>query len=633
MIRDEIIKVLQSVTKDKDVHLEIPEIEDHGDYSSNIAMQIAGRVKEPFDKAQGKQESKRVKDKNQKIQKNHSPYTIHNTPLQIAEDIVKKLRIDKELSKVVEKIEVAGPGFINFYLSRTVLASNLEEVINKADKYGSSVLSKGKTVVIDYSSPNIAKAFGIGHLRSTIIGQALYNLYSFLGYKVIGDNHLGDWGTQFGVLLRQITKYKLLIANLTIDKLEELYVDFHTKAEEKPELWDEARAWFKKLEEGDKKAREFWKEIKEISLKEFERIYKILGVKIDEAYGESFYEDKMQDVISEVRVKGLSKRSEGAEIVELHGMPPAILVKSDGTTTYYTRDLATIKFRIEKWNPDLIIYEVGSEQKLHFQQVFETARILYWLNGTELVHVAHGLIRFASGKISTRKGQTIKLEQVLREAVHRAQKIIEKSKTSLPLSGQANRSLSAKEKEEVSKAVGIGAVKYFDLMHHPESDIIFDWEKMFVMEGNSAPYLQYTFARTQSVLAKSQKKLKIDKLTNSLEIGNWKLEINDEEAKLLRSFIHFPEIIEAAATNYSPNLLCNYLFDLAQKYNNFYSKHRILKKEDSEQWTVNSKKTKTPNTEHRTPNTSEFRLALTSATGQILKTGLSLLGIGTPERM
>ncbi|OGM11319.1 arginine--tRNA ligase, partial [Candidatus Woesebacteria bacterium RBG_16_39_8b] len=372
------------------------------------------------------------------------------------------------------------------------------------------------------------------------------------------------------------------------------------------------------------------------SLKEFERIYKILGVKIDEAYGESFYEDKMQDVISEVRVKGLSKRSEGAEIVELHGMPPAILVKSDGTTTYYTRDLATIKFRIEKWNPDLIIYEVGSEQKLHFQQVFETARILYWLNGTELVHVAHGLIRFASGKISTRKGQTIKLEQVLREAVHRAQKIIEKSKTSLPLSGQANRSLSAKEKEEVSKAVGIGAVKYFDLMHHPESDIIFDWEKMFVMEGNSAPYLQYTVARTQSVLAKSKRvKEQESKRYNNLAIEQFS-NYNNEELLLLRSFIHFPEIIEAAATNYSPNLLCNYLFDLAKRFNAFYNAHRILEDDLVNQVNQDNqgKKNSINSVNRLTQLTKQtFRVALTSATGQILKTGLNILGIDTPPKM
>jgi arginyl-tRNA synthetase len=446
-----------------------------------------------------------------------------------------------------------------------------------------------------------------------------------LGYKVIGDNHLGDWGTQFGTLLYQISNSQLAISNLNIDKLEELYVEFHKKAEEKSELWDEARSWFRKLEEGDKEARSIWKAIKEISLEEFERIYKILGVKIDEAYGESFYEDKMQDVISEVRVKGLSKRSEGAEIVELHGMPPAILVKSDGTTTYYTRDLATIKFRKENWSPDLIIYEVGSEQKLHFQQVFETARILYWLNGTELVHVAHGLIRFASGKISTRKGQTIKLEQVLREAVHRAQKIIEKSKTSLPLSGQANRSLSAKEKEEVSKAVGIGAVIYFDLMHHPESDIIFDWEKMFVLEGNSAPYLQYTYARTRSVLRNSKLKTQNLKLS-SVESSVLSFKLNAEELALMRSFIHFPEIIEAAATNYSPNLLCNYLFDLAQKFNNFYNQHRILDKASGD-------KSKTQHTINYSPNTQVFRLALTTATGQILKNGLNILGIDTPSKM
>ena len=566
------MRSLQKGTGEKSVDIQTPEFGEQGDYSSNIAMQMFSQF----------------------------PIKGIKNPRQLAEKIVEKLNEDKDLKKIVNKIEVAGPGFINFWLKKEVLVSELTKVLSEAEKYGSSNLGKGKTVVIDYSSPNIAKRFGIGHLRSTIIGQALYNLYSFLDYKAIGDNHLGDWGTQFGVLLAQIAitkSSKLKARNLNIDKLEELYVEFNKKAEENPRLWDEARNWFKKLEEGDKDARKIWKEIVEISVKDFERIYDVLGINIDNAYGESFYEDKMPQAINLLRKKGLTKKSEGAEIVELSKLTPAILVKSDGATTYYTRDLATLKFRIQEWNPDLIIYEVGSEQTLHFRQLFETAKLLGLDKGRSLVHVAHGLIRFKSGKMSTRRGQTIKLEDVLNEATLRAKKIIKASETS--------RGLSNNQQVEVAKVVGIGAIKYFDLMHHPASDIIFEWEKMFVLEGNSAPYLQYTYARCQSVLRKATFK------GGSLQ-GTYNLnqKVNKEEGFLLRAFVHFPEVIEDAAKNFSPNLVCNYLFDLAQKFNTFYNNHRIIGSDQE-----------------------NARLAITSATGQILKNGLKLLGIDTPERM
>lgn len=571
MMKDRIAKLLRVVIGEDSVVLEKPEVEEHGDYATSVAMQL-----------------KNLRTKELK------------NPKEIAQEIKEKISKLSEVAGLIEKVEVVGPGFINFWLSKEALLRNLEEIVNKGGKYGSAVMGKGKTVVVDYSSPNIAKAFGIGHLRSTIIGQTLYNLHKFLGYKTIGDNHIGDWGTQFGALLYQVTSNKLQVTSLDIDKLEELYVDFHKKAEEKPELWDEARGWFKKLEEGDFKARETWKAIVDISMHEFERIYKLLGVTIDNAYGESFYQDKMQSVIAEVRKKGLSKKSKGAEIVEFKDLPPAMLIKGDGATTYYTRDLATVKFRIDKFKPDLVIYEVGAEQTLHFRQVFETARLLGWDKGSELVHIAHGLIRFEHGKMSTRRGETIKLEEVLNEAIDRAREIIEKSETS--------RGLSEKEKEGVANAVGIGAVKYFDLKHHPTTDIIFDWEKMFVLEGNSAPYLQYTFARTQSVLAKSKRVKDLPAQAGQESKSN--LALNTEELSVLRTLVHFPEVIENAAESYSPNLLCNYLFDLAQKFNAFYNKHRII---DSE--------------------SENLRLRLTSATSQVLKNGLTLLGISTPARM
>ena len=561
-MKNKISSALIKATGIKHIHLEFPENVEHGDYATNIAMVVA-------------------KKKNLK-------------PVEYAKDIVKKLQKDNDLAKIVSKIEVVKPGFINFFLSEKVLLSNLKRIDKEKGKYGSSTSGEGKTVVVDYSSPNIAKHFGIGHLRSTIIGKSLCNLYGFSGYKVIGDNHLGDWGTQFGTLLYQIASKDLDAQKLSIDDLEKLYVEFNKKADRDSKLWDQARKWFKKLEDGENTAKEIWEIIVKTSKNEFGRIYKILGASFSYEHGESFYEDKMQAVIDEIRKKKLSKKSENAEIVEFKDMAPAILLKSDGATTYFTRDLATIKYRLGEWSPEKIIYEVGSEQKLHFKQVFEAARLLGWIKKEELVHVAHGLIRFKDGKMSTRKGKGVKLEEVLEESIKRARQIIEKSDTS--------RGLPKEEIERVAEMVGVGAIKYFDLSHHYSSDIIFDWEKLFVLEGNSAPYLQYTVARTNSVIAKT----KIEK--GKLIIENQKL--NKEELILARTLARFPEIIIDATKNYSPNQICNYLFNLAQKYNNFYNQHRIIEGENE-----------------------ELRIELTASTSRVLRNGLMLLGIQSPGRM
>jgi len=566
MFKGRIIESLKKATNLTEIDLASPELEVHGDYSTNVALRLA--------KKEGQ------------------------NPQVTANELVEKLQKDTDLRKIVAKIEVAGPGFINFWLADEVLSQNLKEITEKGEKYGTSEEGAGKTVVIDYSSPNIAKRFGIGHLRSTVIGQALYNLYKYLGYKVIGDNHLGDWGTQFGTLLYQIDNKQLTVNKLTVDELEGLYVDFNKKAESSPELWDEARAWFKKLEDGDEQARKIWKTVVDISIAEFNRVYEELGVKIDYAFGESFYEDKMPVVIKELRNKNLVKKSEGAGIVEFPELSPAMVTKSDGTTTYFTRDLATIKYRIETWDPTLFIYEVGSDQVLHFRQVFATAKLLGWNDVRHYEHVAHGLIRFLHGKMSTRSGETVKLEGVLNEAVNKAKSIIEKSET--------GRGLDNSEKDKVAESVGIGAVKYFDLMHHPASDIIFDWSKLFVLEGNSGPYLQYTVARTNSVLAK----FKTQNVKVKISTQKSKLQKNNEELQVLRTLIHFTDVIDLAAKSFSPNLLANYLFDLAQKYNNLYNQHRIIGGDNE-----------------------DFRIALTAGVGQVLKNGLGILGIETPERM
>ena len=514
-------------------------------------------------------------------------------PLKIANLIAKT--ISQKLPSYLEKIEVKEPGFINFFLSQKFLFENLKKIIKEKERYGKSKIGKGKTVIVDYSSPNIAKKFGIGHLRSTIIGQAIHNLYKFLGFKVIGDNHIGDWGTQFGEIIFQIKRKNLDPKKLTVEEMEKLYVEFHKEAEKNPEIIENGKQWFKKLEKGDKEARRIWKICVKKSLKEFEKIYKMLGIKIDFTLGESFYEPMLKGIIEELKRKKIAKESQGAQIVEFENLPPAILVKSDGTTTYFTRDLATIKYRLKRWKPNLIIYEVGSEQKLHFQQLFRTVKLLNWTKKTKFVHVAHGLYRLKGGKFSTRKGKTVHLEEVLKEAIERAKRIVEKSKTS--------PNLTKKEKEKIAKIVGIGAIKYNDLKQHPSKDIIFDWEKILNLKGNSAPYLQYTYVRAKSVFRKAKK----------FKFCFQNPELKETELEILRDFVKFPDILKEAAFRFSPNLLCDFLFELAKKFNFFYDTLPVLK----------AKSEKIRN----------FRLTLTLAVSFLIKNSLNILGISVPERM
>ncbi len=573
MLRKKTEKILNGVFKklqkeeriflpDVQIEVEFPKEKMHGDLSTNVALLLSRKLKK--------------------------------NPQKLAQLIVEK--IDPKRTKWIEKIEVKDPGFINFFLSKEFLLANLREILRKKENYGKNKRKKKKTIIIDYSSPNIAKRFGIGHLRSTIIGQALYNIFKFLGHKVIGDNHIGDWGTQFGKLIYQIKKENLDPQKLTVEEMEKLYVKFHQEAEKNPKIEEEGRKWFKKLEEGDKEARRIWQACVKKSLKEFEKIYQILGIKIDYTLGESFYEKMIPKIIEEAKKKKLVKESRGALIMEFSqkNLPPAILLKSDRASTYFTRDLATIKYRVKRWKPDLIIYEVGADQKLHFQQLFTAAELFGWIKKEKLVHVAHGLYRLKEGKFSTRKGLTVHLEDVLKEAIERAKEIIEKSKTA--------RKLTEKEKEKIAKMVGIGAVKYNDLKQHPSKDIIFEWEKILNLKGNSAPYLQYTFARCKSVLGKA-KSFKFQKPSKLEEI----------EIEILKHLAKFQDIVEIAGEKFSPNLICDYLFELAQKFNRFYDFYPILKAE------IKSQK--------------NFRLSLTFGVSQILEIGSKILGISLPEKM
>jgi arginyl-tRNA synthetase len=555
------IKEKLPLFKTPQIKVELKKEKIHGDFATNIAL-VLGKI-------------------------------VKKEPLRIANIIAKT--ISQKLPSYLEKIEVKEPGFINFFLSQKFLFENLKKIISEKERYGRSKIGKGKAVIVDYSSPNIAKRFGIGHLRSTIIGQAIYNLYEALGFKVIGDNHIGDWGTQFGEIIFQIKRKNLDPKKLTVEEMEKLYVEFHKETEKKPQIIEEGRQWFKKLEKGNKEARRVWKICVKKSLKEFEKIYKILNVKIDYTLGESFYEPMLKGVIEELKRKKIAKESQGALIVKFKDLPPAILVKSDGATTYFTRDLATIKYRLKRWKPNLVIYEVGTEQKLHFQQLFRTVELLNWAKKTKFIHVAHGLYRLKGGKFSTRRGKTVHLEEVLEEAIERAKRIIEKSKTP--------KNLSKKEKEEIAKIVGIGAIKYNDLKQHPSKDIIFDWEKILNLKGNSAPYLQYTFVRAKSVLLKA-KRFKFC-FKNS--------KLRETELEILRDLVKFPDILKEAAFRFSPNLLCDFLFELAKKFNLFYDTLPILK--------AKSEKIK------------NFRLTLTLAVSYVIKNSLSILGISVPKRM
>lgn len=553
MEKTEIVRKLSQILSNsagvEDVLLEHPADEKFGDYSTNIAMVLA--------KKEGK------------------------NPRDLANSLVEKIgEID-----FVEKVEVAGAGFINFFIKPEILVAevqkyNFENIFEEQlRRHG-----KGKTMLIDYSAPNIAKPFGIGHLRSTNIGQAIYNIYKVLGWNCIGDNHLGDWGTQFGKLIVAIKKWNSKkVEDLSIADLEKLYIKFHNESEKDESLIEEGRVWFAKLEAGDSEARDIWQKCVEISLREFNKVYAMLGVKIDNALGESFYADKMEAVAKMLDDKKILKVSQGAKIVEFPDIPPAIVIKSNGTTTYFLRDLATIKYRMETWQPDLIVYEVGADQELYFRQLFATAKKLGW--NPEFYHVAHGLIRWKDGKFSTRKGNSIHLEEVIDEAKKEARKI------------------APENSEEKLTAVAIGAIKFNDLSQDPKKDIIFDWEKMMSMDGDSGPYLQYTYARCMSVLSKTE-------IVEQKDILGPPSDFNQEEIKLVKELAKFEEKMIESADRFSPAVLAEFLLSVSRKYNEFYAKHRIIG-EKEEVW----------------------RIFLTRTTASSLKFGLNLLGIETIEKM
>ena len=519
---------------------------------------------------------------------------LHKAPPLIAKDIADSL----EQADFIEKVEVLG-AYINFFLNKDQFASTV--VSNSiSDSFGSSEIGKGKTICIDYSSPNVAKNFHVGHLRTTVIGNSLYKIYSKLGYNVERINHLGDWGTQFGKLIVAYKNWgtEEAVKEKGIEELMRLYVLFHDEADKNPELEDEARAWFHKMELGDEEALKIWKWFFDISLEEFKRTYKLMGVEFDHYTGESFYRDKTDSVVKELQDKNLLTDSEGAKIVDLseYDMSPCLILKKDGSSIYATRDIAAVEYRKATYNFTKCLYVTGQEQKLHFAQVFKVMELLgnEWAKDS-LVHIPYGLVSLQGEKLSTRGGNVIYAEDILHEAISKIREIIE----------EKNPDLSAEEKDEASRIVGVGAVIFNDLYNQRIKDVSFSWSHITSFEGETGPYVQYTYARCSSILRN------IDDFTPD---GNIDFSILSDETstELLKEINRFPQAVVDAADRYEPSVVARYAVDLAQAFNRFYTENRIA---------VDEK------------NVRDARCTLTYITRRILKDSLDLLGIGVVEKM
>ena len=521
---------------------------------------------------------------------------LRKAPPVIANEIKEKIEIDE---KIIEKVEIAG-GYLNFYINKELMTKEVLSEIAANENYGKSKIGEGKNIVIDYSAPNIAKPFHIGHLRSTVIGGALYNIYKYLGYNVTGVNHLGDYGTQFGKL---IEGYKLWgdeydIEKDPINELTKIYIRINQACKEDEKVLEACRDNFKKLEDGDPYCVELWEKFRKLSLQEFQRVYDLLGSQFDSWNGEAFYSDKMPEVIEILEKSGRLVESQGAKIIDLEeeGInTPCIIEKSNGSTTYATRDLAAIMYRARTYDFDKALYVTSYEQVLHFKQVFAVAKLLgldeKYTNG--LKHIPFGMVLLKTGKMSTREGNIIKLEELLNEAIRRAKEIIEQKNPEL------------ENKEEVAKKVGIGAVIFNDLSNSRVKDEIFDWNTILNFQGETGPYIQYTYVRTKSVLEK------VGKIPEFEEIDLKQL--SDEYSQnIIKLLYNFEDTLIQVTEKEEPSILSRYLIDLAKAFSSFYNENKIIV-EDKE--------------------IQNARIYLTYSVGQVLKIGAKLLGIEMPNKM
>ncbi len=561
-IAEEINKVLEISKEELETYIEIPKDTKMGDYALPC-FKLAKQMKK--------------------------------SPVMIAEEIKSKIEMPNEY---ISKIETVN-GFLNIFVNNELLIQDLlKQMEEQKEKYGSSNKGNGKNIVIDYSSPNIAKPFHIGHLRTTIIGRALYNMYKFLGYNSIGINHLGDWGTQFGKLIEGYKRFgnEYDLEENPIDKLTEIYVRINELCKEDESVLEDCRNNFKKLEDGEEYCTKIWQKFKDVSLKEFQRIYDILNIHFDYNTGESFYTDKMPEVIEILRKNNKLVESQGAEIVDLEyaKMPPLMVIKSNGSTSYATRDLAAILYRARTFDFEKCIYVVAYEQNLHFKQVFEVAKYLdldeKYLKG--LIHVPFGMVRLRTGKMSTREGTLIKLEDLLNEAISRAKTIIE----------EKNENLEGKD--DIAKKVGIGAVIFNDLSNNIIKDEVFDWDIMLNFQGETGPYIQYIYVRTKSILDKE------NYIMHKEDVDIKELE--EHGLELVKQIYMFNSVIEQAVEKNEPSIISRYLIEIAKLYSSFYNDNKII---------VEDEKIK------------KSRLCLTYMVGNVLKIGAGLLGMEMPDRM
>ena len=523
---------------------------------------------------------------------------LKKAPPVIANEIKEKLEQEIEENKEIEKIEVVG-GYLNFFINKSVLAKEVLEEVSKAEEYGKSEIGKEKNIIVEYSSPNIAKPFHIGHLRTTLIGNALYRIYKYLGYNTTGINHLGDYGTQFG---KMIEAYKMWGSEYDLDedpinKMMDMYVRINDLCKKDEEVLERCRENFRLLENGEKYCVDLWNKFKDLSMVEFSKIYDILNVKFDSYNGEAFYADKTDDVIKTLEEKGKLIESEGAKIVDLEDVgisTPCIIQKANGSSIYATRDLAAIMYRAKTYDFDKCLYVVAYEQNLHFKQIFEVAKYLVdekYAKGLE--HVSYGMVSLPTGKMSTRLGNVVKIEDLINGTIEKSQEII------------AEKNPQLENKEEVAKKVGIGAIVFNTLSTATVKDQIFDWNTALNFQGETGPYIQYTYVRTKSVLEKAGYTPKYQDVKIENLLDEYSLEI-------LKLIYNFEDTLIQVTEKNEPSILSRYLIDLAKAYSSFYNENKIIVEDKDVQ---------------------NARVYLTYATGKVLKQGAELLGMQMPEKM